>query len=134
MSDDERLTIFSGLSNTSGSTGDFKAVDKVNQLYQSLSDQHKQELEGGTRKSIVFIVTDGGSDDTVKLQEANKKARESGLIVIGIGVGNDGKCVEDNYHSDNRTQGTGVHCPQPSLLPTTAIHALKPHLEIGDTN
>ncbi len=77
----------------------------------------------------MIIITDGWSDNTTKLKESNKKARKAWLITIWVWVGSDGQCVETNYASEDRTQGTGVYCPEPKTLPVVAIHALKPHLE-----
>jgi len=130
LTDNERIKMFQGLSQTSGSTWDFKAVDMVTQIYTGFQDKHKQDLKEWTRKSIMMIITDGWSDNTTELKKEIKKARQTWLITIWIGLGSDGKCVETNYASKNRIQWTGVHCPEPKTLPVVAIHALTPHLEI----
>ncbi len=90
----ERINVSKKLNELPGSTTDFNCLDAID---AALDDVSKKKIVEGELKKIVIVFTDGGSDNPVKVQEILKSLRESGVIVIGVGITDAGKPVTSTY-------------------------------------
>lgn len=101
----ERVNVLKKLYCLSGTTTDFYCLEAINERFD---DDSKQKIKSGELKKIVFVFTDGGSDD-VKIEKGEVKKigdriksaisnlRDSGIILIGIGLTDSGKPTEIVY-------------------------------------
>ncbi|MBP6911925.1 MAG: VWA domain-containing protein [Candidatus Pacebacteria bacterium] len=79
----ERINVLKKLFDLPGSTTDFNCLEAIN---EGLEDETKQKIAIGEIKKIVFVFTDGGSNNVARVQKALKSLRDAGMIVIGIGL------------------------------------------------
>jgi len=90
----ERINVLKKLYDVPGSTTDFSCLEAIG---NGLDDQTKIKMNIGELKKIVIVFTDGGSDDPTRAQGVLKGLRESGMVVIGVGITNEGASVLSTY-------------------------------------
>jgi len=90
----ERINVLKKLGDLPGSTTDFNCLEAV---AGSLDDETKQKIKEGKLKKIVIVLTDGGSDDSARVQSILKSLREDGVVPIGVGITEAGKPVLSTY-------------------------------------
>jgi len=90
----ERISVLKKLHDLPGSTTDFNCLEAV---AENLDDDTKKKILEGELKKIVIVFTDGGSDKPDRVQSALKVLRDSGVIVIGVGMTEAGRPVIETY-------------------------------------
>jgi hypothetical protein len=90
----ERINVLKKLYDVPGTTTDFNCLEAIN---NNLDDKIKTKIKIGELKKIVIVFTDGGSDDPAKVQGVLKNLRDSGVVVIGVGITSEGAPVLSTY-------------------------------------
>jgi len=90
----ERINVLKKLFDLPGSTTDFNCLEAIN---EGLENETKQKIIIGELKKIVFVFTDGGSDDVSRVQKSLKKLRDAGIIIVGVGLTKDGESTRTTY-------------------------------------
>lgn len=93
----ERILVLKRLFDLPGSTTDFNCLEA---LSDGLKQETKQKIISGELKKIVFVLTDGGSDSVPRVQKALKRLRDTGMVVIGIGLTEAGAPAVVTYAPD----------------------------------
>jgi len=118
--ENERIKTVSTLSSCPGSsTTDFVPLETIE---QGIDDKTKKKIKEGELKKIVFVMTDGDSDDKLRVKGVVNKMREDGVIVIGIGITNEGASALKTYAPTAHLAETA------EKLPVVLAEALKEHL------
>ncbi|MEI6650058.1 MAG: vWA domain-containing protein [Candidatus Moraniibacteriota bacterium] len=99
LSEKDRVAMYKRLGNTSGSTKDFLVLKK---LSDALTEDEVNRIRNGSLKKIVIVMTDGDSDNVALVQEELKKLRDNGVIVIGVGITEEGKSALTTYAPEAR--------------------------------
>ena len=90
----ERINVLKKLCDLPGSTTDFNCLQAIS---ENLDNESKEKIKKGELKKIVIVFTDGGSDNPAEVQRILKDLRESGVVVIGVGITEAGKPVISTY-------------------------------------
>jgi len=116
----ERIKTASRLSSCPGdSTTDFVPLEVIE---SDLDLKTKKKIKEGELKKIIFVLTDGGSDNPDRVQSVLRKLRELGVLVYGIGITDSGKPVLTTYSPDAQVVKTATQ------LPVVIGDLLKEHL------
>jgi hypothetical protein len=94
LSEKQRIDVASAISVASGSTTDFIPLGVID---IGINEAVKEKMKEGELKKIVFVFTDGDSDDVDKVATVLKSLREKGVVVVGIGITEDGKSALTTY-------------------------------------
>lgn len=116
----ERINVLKKLFDLPGSTTDFNCLEA---LIGGLENETKQKIAIGELKKIVFVFTDGGSDSVERAQKALKSLRDTGVVVIGVGLTQAGEPAMTTY-APNAQIVNNV-----SDLPVVLGELLKEHLK-----
>jgi hypothetical protein len=108
------------VSTVSGSTTDFITL---NSIREKLTDETKEKIKEGELKKIVIVFTDGGSDDKGEVQKELGLLKESGVIVVGVGITESGKPALETYAPDARLANVAED------LVSVLFELLKEHLK-----
>ncbi|MFZ1654587.1 MAG: vWA domain-containing protein [Candidatus Moraniibacteriota bacterium] len=120
LSERERVAVYKRLGSPNGqSTKDFLVLET---LLENLSDEEREKLDAGKRKKIVIVMTDGESSDTARVQAALGSLRASGVIVIGVGLTEDGRAALTTYAPEAKL------CERVEDLAVVLTDLLKEHL------
>ncbi|MFZ2149673.1 MAG: VWA domain-containing protein [Minisyncoccia bacterium] len=90
----ERINVLKKLQSLPGSTTDFNCLEAIN---SALDEKTKQKIRESELKKIVFVFTDGGSDNVGRVQTALKNLRDVGVVVIGVGLTRAGEPARTTY-------------------------------------
>ncbi len=90
----ERIKILKKLYDLPGSTTDFNCLEAID---SNLDDNTKNKIKIGELKKIVIVFTDGGSDNPARVQGVLKSLRDSGVVVIAVGMTKAGEPVLTTY-------------------------------------
>lgn len=90
----ERINVLKKLQSLPGSTTDFNCLEAIN---SGLDEKTKQKIKESELKKIVFVFTDGGSDNVGRVQTALKNLRNAGVVVIGVGLTKAGEPARTTY-------------------------------------
>lgn len=90
----ERINVLKKLYDLPGSTTDFNCLEAI---VENLDDQTRTKIKIGELKKIVIVFTDGGSDDSARVQSILKKLRDNGIVVVGVGITSEGSPVLSTY-------------------------------------
>ncbi len=90
----ERINVLKKLQNLPGSTTDFSCLEAI---HEGLDDETRQKIAIGELKKIVFVLTDGGSDNVARVRTALKILRDAGIIVVGVGLTEAGAPARTTY-------------------------------------
>lgn len=120
LDEKERVNICGKLSSTFGSTTDFVPLETI---ISEMNEELKKKIIEGEIKKIVIVFTDGGSDDTKRVQNALENLRKNGVIAIGVGVTESGRPALETYKPEARLAETA------EKLPLILGDLLKEHLK-----
>lgn len=90
----ERINVLKKLYDLPGSTTDFNCLEAI---AGNLDDKTRTKIKIGELKKIVIVFTDGGSDDSAKVQGILKNLRDNGIVVVGVGITSEGSPVLSTY-------------------------------------
>lgn len=116
----ERINVLKKLHDVPGSTTDFNCLEAID---GNLDDQTKIKIKIGELKKIVIVFTDGGSDNPARVQGVLKSLRDSGVVVIGLGITSEGAPVLPTYAPN------ALVVEDVSKLPVVLGELLKDHLK-----
>lgn len=116
----ERINVLKKLHDVPGSTTDFNCLEALD---GTLDDQTKIKIKIGELKKIVIVFTDGGSDSPARVQGVLKSLRDSGVVVIGVGITSEGAPVLSTYAPN------ALVVEDVSKLPVVLDELLKDHLK-----
>ena len=116
----ERINVLKKLYDVPGSTTDFNCLEAID---ANLDDIIKTKIKIGELKKIVIVFTDGGSDNPARVQAILKSLRDSGVVVVGVGITTKGAPVLSTYSPN------ALVVEEVQKLPTTLGELLKEHLE-----
>lgn len=94
LTEKDRVVLYKRLGSMSGSTKDFLVLEA---LVEALTEDEIDRMCEGELKKIVILMTDGDSDNVARVQEELKKLRDSGVVVVGVGITKDGKSAVTTY-------------------------------------
>jgi von Willebrand factor type A domain len=120
LSEKDRITVATVLESSPGpSTTDFVPLESV---LAGIGAEKKRLMKEGELKKIVIVFTDGGSDDTARVRRALEGLRGAGVIVIGVGITQDGAPALTTY-------APGAHLAETAeKLPRVLAETLREHL------
>jgi len=116
----ERINVLKKLYDLPGSTTDFSCLEAID---ENLNDSIKTKMKIGELKKIVIIFTDGGSDNSARVQGVLKSLRDNGVICIGVGITSEGAPVLSTYAP------SALVVEDVSKLPIVLGELLKEHLK-----
>lgn len=116
----ERINVLKKLYDVPGSTTDFNCLEAID---INLDDTTKIKIKIGELKKIVIVFTDGGSDDPARVQGVLKNLRDSGVVVIGVGITSEGSPVLSTYAPNAQV------VEEVKKLPIVLGELLKEHLK-----
>lgn len=116
----ERINVLKKLQDLPGSTTDFNCLEAMS---EGLDNETKQKIIIGELKKIVFVFTDGGSDSVSRVQKALKDLRDTGIIVVGIGLTKAGEPAITTYAPNAQVVNNVTD------LPVVLGELLKEHLK-----
>jgi hypothetical protein len=116
----ERINVLKKLYDVPGTTTDFNCLEALD---SGLDDKTKTKIKIGELKKIVIVFTDGGSDDPAQVQGVLKSLRDSGVVVIGVGITAEGSPVLSTYAPK------ALVVEEVSKLPIILGELLKEHLK-----
>jgi len=116
----ERINVLKKLQSLPGSTTDFNCLEAIN---SGLDEKTIQKIKEGELKKIVIVFTDGGSDSVSRVQTALKGLRDTGIVVIGVGLTKAGEPARTTY-APNAQVVENVE-----MLPIILADLLKEHLQ-----
>lgn len=116
----ERIHVFKKLQQISGSTTDFVCLETIG---GDLDEKTVTKIKIGELKKIVLVLTDGESDDPARVQGVLKDLRDKGVVVVGIGITEEGQSVLSTY-APNAEVVADV-----KALPVVLGELLKDHLK-----
>jgi hypothetical protein len=90
----ERINVLKKLYNVPGTTTDFNSLEAIS---TGLDEKTKIKIKIGELKKIVIVFTDGGSDNSARVQGVLKSLRDSGVVAIGVGITSEGSPVLSTY-------------------------------------
>lgn len=116
----ERVNVLKKLHNLPGTTTDFNCLEAVN---ANLDENTKNKIKIGELKKIILVFTDGGSDNSLRVQGVLKSLRDGGVVAIGIGMTGAGKPAVTTYAPN------ALVVEDVSKLPLVLAELLKEHLK-----
>lgn len=116
----ERINVLKKLYDVPGSTTDFNCLEAID---NGLDEQTKTKIKIGELKKIVIVFTDGGSDDPARVQGVLKSLRDVGVVVIGVGITQEGVSVLTTYAPE------ALVIDNVTKLPLILAELLKEHLK-----
>ncbi len=123
LDDEVRRRMHAEARTPSGSTNDAAALAAAAAQF-GLSRAGDQNLDGRSRKRIVILVSDGGTNDTAAADRELRRLRASGIDIYGVGLGTDD--LAQRYSPD------GVALFDPRELPRLLERIIAEHLsEVG---
>lgn len=90
----ERINVLKKLYDLPGSTTDFNCLEAI---AENLDEKTKTKIKIGELKKIVIVFTDGGSDDSARVQGILKNLRDNGIVSVGVGITSGGAPVLSTY-------------------------------------
>ena len=120
LSEKERVYVYNKLSDVSGTTRDFETLEKVKNF---LSEDDLEKIRNKKLKKIIFVLSDGGSDNPSKTQNLLKDLREKGILVYGIGMTSSAEAIRDTYAPD------ALVCDKIENLPLVVGNLLKKEID-----
>lgn len=119
LSEKECIAVASKLGNCPGSTTDFVPLESI---LGGMDEEKKRLIKDGEIKKIVIVFTDGGSDDAARVSLVLERLRKSGVVVVGIGITQDGAPALTTY-------APGAHLAETAeMLPKVLAETLREHL------
>lgn len=107
LTDKSRLDVQKAISGGSGGTGDYLALEAI---ATQIEDEILKDPSSKSRRRLVYVITDGESNDTNQLVAILKKLNSLEVEVVGIGIV-DGS-VEAVYPKGSKTIASAKDLPQ----------------------
>jgi uncharacterized protein YegL len=107
LTDKSRLDVQKAISGGSGGTADFLALEAI---ATQIEDEILKDPSSKGRRRLVYVITDGESNDTSRLGAILKKLNSLEVEVVGIGIV-DGS-VEAVYPKGSKTIASAKDLPQ----------------------
>ena len=107
LTDKSRLDVQKAISGGSGSTADYLALEAI---ATQIEDEILKDPSSKGRRRLVYVITDGESDDTDQLRDILDKLNSLEVEVVGIGIV-DGS-VEAVYPKGSKTIASAKDLPQ----------------------
>ena len=107
LTDKSRLDVQEAISAGSGSTADYLALEAI---ATQIEDEILKDPSSKGRRRLVYVITDGESDDTDQLRDILDKLNSLEVEVVGIGIV-DGS-VEAVYPTGSKTIASAKDLPQ----------------------
>ena len=107
LTDKSRLDVQEAISAGSGSTADYLALEAI---ATQIEDEILKDPSSKGRRRLVYVITDGESDDTDQLRDILDKLNSLEVEVVGIGIV-DGS-VEAVYPKGSKTIASAKDLPQ----------------------
>ena len=107
LTDKARLDVQKAISGGSGSTADYEALEAIR---QQIEREIATNPSTKGRRRLVYVITDGESDNQAELGNTLKRLQELGVEVVGIGIV-DGS-VEAVYPKGSKTIADAKDLPQ----------------------
>ena len=107
LTDKARLDVQKAISGGSGSTADYEALEAIR---QQIEREIATNPSTKGRRRLVYVITDGQSDNQAELGNTLKRLQELGVEVVGIGIV-DGS-VEAVYPKGSKTIADAKDLPQ----------------------
>ena len=107
LTDKSRLDVQKAISGASGGTADFLALEAI---ATQIEDEILKDPSSKGRRRLVYVITDGESDDTDQLRDILDKLNSLEVEVVGIGIV-DGS-VEAVYPKGSKTIASAKDLPQ----------------------
>ncbi|MDQ1282101.1 MAG: hypothetical protein QG630_452 [Patescibacteria group bacterium] len=102
FSDKDRINVCAHFNDATGSrTTDANCLESIFNDLDS-NNEKKEKLEEKELKKIVIVLTDGESHQTSKISDYLKKFKDLGVVVVGIGITEEGRSVLTTYSGDSR--------------------------------
>lgn len=121
LTEKQRIHVYKTLGSTPG-LHTYDALPLA-EIKDGLSDEELVEIESGKRKKLVIVMSDGESHSADQTKELLSDLRAKGLIVVGLGISDDGAPIESLYAPD------GMLCEDVGRLAVVLSDLLKDHLE-----
>lgn len=110
LSEKDRISVASILESAPGSrTTDFVPLESI---LVGIDEEKKRMVEAGELKKIVIVFTDGGSSDSARVSKTLERLRSAGVVVVGIGITQDGAPALTTYAPTARLAETAEKLPQ----------------------
>lgn len=120
ITEKERVKAYKRLGRADGGhTRDYLVLE---QLVNRLTEEEIERMRRGILKKIVIVMTDGKSHGAEKVKKHLKTLREAGVIVVGIGITEDGRPALTTYAPDAEL------CEDASRLASVLARLLREHL------
>lgn len=116
----ERINVLKKLYDLPGTTTDFNCLEAID---GNSDDNTLAKIKIGELKKIVIVFTDGGSDNSAKVQGALKSLRDNGVVAVGVGITKKGSPVLSTYAPN------ALVVEDVQKLPTVLGELLKEHLK-----
>lgn len=116
----ERINVLKKLHDLPGSTTDFNCLEAIG---AGFDENTKRKIKEGELKKIVIVFTDGGSDDSARVQSILRGLRGDGIVAIGVGITEAGKPVVSTYAPN------ALVVEDVQKLPIVLADLLKEHLK-----
>ena len=107
LTDKSRLDVQEAISGGSGTTADFLALEAI---ATQIEDEILKDPSSKGRRRLVYVITDGVSNDTNRLRDILDKLNSLEVEVVGIGIV-DGS-VEAVYPKGSKTIASAKDLPQ----------------------
>jgi hypothetical protein len=108
LSERDRIKVAAKLGSFAGTTTDFVPLEAI---ASNLSRETTSAMDAGELKKIVVVFTDGGSDDAARVQKALERLRAAGIVVVGVGITEDGSPALTTYAPSARLAETAERLP-----------------------
>ncbi len=109
ISEKERIAVAAKIGTCPGSTTDFVPLETIS---GGINQEKERLMADGELKKIVIVFTDGESDDPARVKNTLDAMRGKGIVVIGIGVTEDGKPALVTYAPEARLAETVEELPR----------------------
>ena len=120
LSEKERIDVSGILSSAPGSsTSDYIPLESI---ATTISDDTKQKIVEKELKKIIIVFTDGDSYDAGRVKRVIGRMREEGVVVVGVGITEEGKSALLTYAPNAHLAETA------EKLPLVLAELLKEHL------
>jgi hypothetical protein len=120
LTEKERISVADTLATTPGErTTDFVPLETI---FAGLSATTLDKIKEGELKKIVVVFTDGDSNDPSRVGRVCATLREKGIVVVGVGITEDGAAALTTYAPDARL------APVAEALPNVLGGVLAEHL------
>ncbi len=104
LEEKERIEVSTAFSSAPGRvTTDYVTLETID---SGIEEETEKKIKNGELKKIIIVFTDGESGNASKVKENLLKLRDRGIVVVGIGITEDGASVMETYAPNARLAET----------------------------